>query len=98
MSSDQSEVRIAVTGTGGGGIGRQVIRALRLGSLKYHIVALNWDAYSTGFPEADESYVVPPASSPSYSEKLLQVCKKTSSKFVVAIVTFFWLYLVFNRL
>jgi carbamoyl-phosphate synthase large subunit len=68
-----------VTGTGGAGVGRQLIRALRLGKLKYYLTALNWDAYSTGFSEADESYVVPPASSSDYTDQMLRICERSSS-------------------
>lgn len=65
-----------VTGVGGGGHGEQILKALRLAATGYRVVAGDMSPHSKGLLEADEAYILPPASDPAYTRTLLKVCQR----------------------
>lgn len=75
-----SKVPVMVTGVGGGGVGEQILKALRMSSLDYFIVGGDMNKNSKGFTLVDKPYILPPASSDHYIETLLAICKKHGIK------------------
>ncbi|MEO7728979.1 MAG: ATP-grasp domain-containing protein [Burkholderiales bacterium] len=73
-------VPVMVTGVGGGGHGEQIVKALRLGKLRYRIIGTDIDRYCSGFSEVDISCQVPRASAPGYMETILALCKQHGVK------------------
>jgi carbamoyl-phosphate synthase large subunit len=69
-------VRVMVTGVGGGGIGEQLIKALRLASTPYWIVGGDITPRSKGLMEVDEPFLLPPANDQSYPTMLLEACER----------------------
>ena len=75
-------MKVLVTGVGGGGHGEQILKALRLSTLNYTIVGADMSAISKGLVNVDIPYLLPPASDPSYTDKLIALCKKHDVKAV----------------
>lgn len=75
-------MNVLVTGVGGGGHGEQILKALRLSSLGYTIIGADMSPISKGLVNVDIPYLLPPASSASYTDKLLQICSKHNVKAV----------------
>lgn len=69
------KITALVTGVGGGGHGHEILKALRLTD-HYHIIGVDMSDHSLGLLEADESYVVPPATDTNYLPTLLDLCQK----------------------
>lgn len=69
-------IRVLVTGVGGGGHGEQIVKALRLGRLRYEIIGTDIDSRSSGFAIVDHAYVVPRADDPRYMDEVLALCRK----------------------
>jgi len=69
-------ISVLVTGVGGGGHGEQIIKALRLGKIKYEIVGTDITPYSSGLKVVDYPYIVPPANDDYYINAILKLCKK----------------------
>jgi carbamoyl-phosphate synthase large subunit len=69
------EVRVMVTGVGGGSHGEQILKALRLAETGYHVVGSDLSPYSSGLAKVDEPCLMPPASDPEYVDTLLRVCR-----------------------
>src|SRR5262245_57199471 len=69
-------INVMVTGVGGGGVGEQLIKALRCSTLNYQIIGADITPVSKGLKEADHSVVVPPASHPEYIEAILNTAKQ----------------------
>ncbi|MCJ2166241.1 MULTISPECIES: ATP-grasp domain-containing protein [unclassified Pseudodesulfovibrio] len=67
---------VLVTGTGGGGLGEQLVKALRLADVKYHLVATDVTEQSAGISRGDAWEILPPASAPGYFDALMSVCVK----------------------
>nr|WP_294995038.1 ATP-grasp domain-containing protein [uncultured Sediminibacterium sp.] len=76
-------IKVIVTGAGGGGIGEQIIKALRNGKNKYFIIATDTTINSCARSLGDEFVLIPPASSGNYVEFLVSLCKKASCKIVI---------------
>lgn len=66
---------VLVTAVGGGGVGEQTLKALRLAG-GYRIVGSDVRAECAQFGLVDEAVIVPAATSPDYLEALLAVCTK----------------------
>ena len=73
-------VTVMVTGVGGGGHGEQIVKALRLGKLRYRIVGTDIDRYCGGFAAVDIACQVPRAADSSYIETILDLCKRHGVK------------------
>jgi carbamoyl-phosphate synthase large subunit len=76
------EMNVLVTGVGGGGHGEQILKALRLSTIKYRIIGTDMSPISKGLVNVDIPYLLPPANDPSYTDKLLELCKKHDVKAV----------------
>jgi carbamoyl-phosphate synthase large subunit len=69
-------LNLLVTGIGGGGVGEQLIKALRLSEHKYTLIGADITPISKGFREVDIACLVPRANDPAYVSSLLEICKK----------------------
>lgn len=72
----QAEIRVLVTGVGGGGNGEQLVKALRMAERKYRIFGADITPLSKGLFLADERIILPPAPAPEYLDVLLRVCRE----------------------
>jgi carbamoyl-phosphate synthase large subunit len=70
-----SPITVMVTGVGGGGLGEQIVKALRLAAGPYEIVGGDMDPHSKGLTEVEHPVVLPPASDPGYLDAVLGVCR-----------------------
>jgi carbamoyl-phosphate synthase large subunit len=73
---------VIVTGTGGGGVGEQIVKALRLGETKYEIVATDVTDLSAGRAMGDQFHLLPRAGALGYVEALLALAEKTDARAV----------------
>lgn len=69
------EVKVLLTGVGGGGNGEQMLKALRLARTKYYIVGTDISPLSSGLYQVDEGYVVPKAYADNYISTILALCR-----------------------
>lgn len=67
---------VLVTAVGGGGVGEQLVKALRLAERGYRIVGADMDSASLGLQEVDVPVLLPPAAAPEYVETLLSLCAR----------------------
>ena len=74
--SDREPVRALVTGVGGGALGEQVLKALRLADTTYDIVGTDITPYSSGLAQVDHRLLLPPATDPGYVDARLGVCQE----------------------
>lgn len=72
----KKKISVLLTGVGGGGVGEQILKALKLASTPYRIIAVDALPASIGFYKADAHYSVPVASEKNYLNKILDICKK----------------------
>jgi len=77
-----NKISVIVTGTSGGGVGEQIMKALRLSSLNIEIIATDVKAESKGLVKADKGYVVPYANNENYIATILSLCEKYNVKVV----------------
>lgn len=82
--SRPGKVSVVVTGVGGGGIGEQILKALRLADTSYEIIGTDAVPLSKGFDAVDHCYVVPPATDARYLDALLAVCARHGAKALFA--------------
>jgi carbamoyl-phosphate synthase large subunit len=76
-------IKVLVTGAGGGGIGEQVIKCLKLSELKYHIIATDVTTISRATTEADEFVLVPLAADANYIPFIIDTCIQKKIQVVV---------------
>ena len=70
-------IKILVTGIGGGGVGEQIIKCLKMSQRNYRIFGGDMNRYSKGFMSVEKGFVLPPAKqSDNYIEAILHVCNK----------------------
>ena len=77
------KIPILVTGVSGGGVGRQCIKALKLGQKQYRIIGTDISSLSLGLYSVDQAYLVPKVSDSGYVQALLDICKKEKAKIVI---------------
>jgi len=65
---------VCVTGVGGGGLGEQLVKALRLAGTDYRLVVTDTTPNSAGLSRGDAYEIVPLASDPGYLDAILAVC------------------------
>jgi carbamoyl-phosphate synthase large subunit len=65
---------VLVTAVGGGGIGCELVKALRQSSVGYRLVVADMDAEAFGLDLGDDALVVPPARSAEYLPALVEAC------------------------
>lgn len=73
-------INVMVTGVGGGGVGEQTLKCLKLSKLKYRIFGCDMNRTSKGLREVDKAYIVPRASDKNYIDCILELCKKNEIK------------------
>ena len=76
MTARQTPIPVMVTGVGGGGHGRQIVKALRLAETPYEIVGTDMSECSSGLYAVDRPYLLPPAGHHEYLPALLAACRK----------------------
>ncbi|MDN5096028.1 ATP-grasp domain-containing protein [Aliarcobacter butzleri] len=69
-------ISVLVTGASGGGVGEQIIKALKLSSLNLEIITTNVNKNSKGLLDGDIGYIVPYASDDKYISTILELCSK----------------------
>lgn len=69
-------IPVLVTGVGGGGVGEQILKALRLAELDYEVVGTDVRALSSGLTVVEHPYVAPPASAPEYVPAIRALCER----------------------
>jgi len=67
---------VLVTAVGGGGVGEQLVKALRLAEQPYRIVGADAEPRSLGLQEVDLPVILPYASAPEYIDTVLSVCRR----------------------
>lgn len=73
---NREEIRVLVTGVGGGGNGEQLVKALRMAKTAYRIFGADITPLSKGLFLTDERIILPPAGAPEYLDELLRVCRQ----------------------
>jgi len=68
-------IKVMLTGIGGGGHGEQILKALRLGKLRYWIVGTDATAACANRDQVDEFLTVPPARDPFYLGKIVAIAR-----------------------
>jgi carbamoyl-phosphate synthase large subunit len=82
--SDHGAVTVIVTGVGGGGIGEQIIKALRLAEIRYQIIGTDISSLSRGLAVVDHPYVVPPAMDARYLSAIRSIAARHGARAVFA--------------
>ncbi|HSS20782.1 MAG TPA: ATP-grasp domain-containing protein [Pyrinomonadaceae bacterium] len=67
--------RVLITGIGGN-VGQGVLKALRAGSKKFHIVGIDMEPLSAGFSLVDSYYQTPRTSDPAFPGALRRITRK----------------------
>lgn len=76
-------LRVLVTGVGGGGLGEQLLKALRLADTPYRLLAADVTRESVGLTLADETCLLPPARDPGYLDALVDVVERLGPRVVI---------------
>jgi carbamoyl-phosphate synthase large subunit len=77
-------INVLVTGVGGGGFGRQILKALKMASIPYTIIGTDISPLSIGLYEVDKSYIVPQANAANYIPSVLDICCKENIDVLIA--------------
>jgi len=78
--SAKKDISVLISGIGGGSHGEQILKALRLSDIRYHIIGCDIDSNTKGKAEVDSFYLVPRADDPAFINKTLDICKKHDVK------------------
>lgn len=73
-------INVMVTGIGGGGVGEQTLKCLKLSKLEYNIIGCDMNRISKGFCEVDKAYIVPKATDKNYIDCILRLCRENDIK------------------
>ncbi len=76
--TDMSRINVMITGIGGGGVGEQILKCLKMSSLEYDIIGCDMNRNSMGLSKVDKAYLVPAATSPQYVDDILHICKENN--------------------
>lgn len=60
----------------GGGVGQEILKALRMSHLELFVVGVDIDRFSAGFALCDRAYCVPPAKDAGYQKAILEICSE----------------------
>lgn len=71
---------ILITGIGGGGVGRQIIKALKMSELTLNLFGSDTTTQSYGKEDVDEFLILPQASDEKYISDLLDKCDENNIK------------------
>ena len=69
------KINVLVTGVGGGGVGEQILKCLRIANLECRIIGCDMNRASRGLKEVDKAYIVPSASASNYLDCIMTICK-----------------------
>jgi carbamoyl-phosphate synthase large subunit len=83
MTASAENLRVLVTGAGGGGT-IEIIKSLRVRG--YRVIAIDASKYSAGFKFADVSYIVPDATSKDFAAAVSQIIRAETPDFVIPLV------------
>jgi carbamoyl-phosphate synthase large subunit len=75
-------ITVIVTAVGGGGVGEQIVKALRLASTPYRIIGTDMSPYSKGFGNVDQAELVPAAKNPDFIPFLIGLCERYQARAV----------------
>lgn len=79
-----AKINVLITGAGGGGsLGREIMKALLHSKNNYNIFVTNSSVLSLALFETKNSFVIPNASSPEYTKKLISICKTNKIDVVI---------------
>lgn len=76
-------ISVLVTGVGGGTIGEQVCKALRMGRHRYEIITTNVRSAPLAVFKAEHHAVLPPVSDDNYFEAMLALVNKYKVQFLI---------------
>ncbi len=72
-----------ITSVGGGGIGMEAMKALRLSRRNYFILGTDMSTESYGLFKSDKSAIVPPAKSSLFIPEIKKICTKEKIKAII---------------
>ena len=79
-----NKINVLVTGAGGAGsLGREIMKSLLYSKNNYNIFVTNSSVLSLALFETKNSFVIPNASSPEYTKKLISICKTNKIDVVI---------------
>ena len=71
------KISVLITGVGGAGtLGRELMKSLKLSLNNYKIIVTNSSSLSVGLYDDDKSYLISKATTKSYINDILNICKK----------------------
>jgi len=68
------KISVLIAGVGGGSVGLEILKALRLSKLPYEIIGCDMMKHNIGFVKADKHYILPPANKDNYLSALKDIC------------------------
>jgi carbamoyl-phosphate synthase large subunit len=74
------KISILVTGVSGGGVGEQIVKALRLSNLNLNIITTDIKKMSKGMLDGDISYTLPRATDSKYIFTVIDLCERYNVK------------------
>ncbi|MBT1700914.1 ATP-grasp domain-containing protein [Fulvivirgaceae bacterium PWU4] len=77
------QINVLVTGIGGGGVGEQVLKALKLSGNAYTVIGTDATGLCNNKFKVDHFYQVPGSAQPNYIETLLQICEKHNVRAII---------------
>lgn len=78
--TEKKQLRVLISGVGGGSHGLEILKALRASKLDCVIYAADMDKKSFGFFLSDGNYVLPPATDSRYIPLILKICAEEKIK------------------
>lgn len=83
MLLKNTEVCVLITGVGSGSLGRELIKSFKMAVHPYKLIATDISQKSIGLFETPYRYLVPPASSEDYINKILKISEKENVHAIV---------------
>lgn len=71
----REKITVMVTGLAGGGLGEQILKALRLAGDRYTVVGGDMNPEAKGLAEVEHPLTLPPASAGNYLETVARACR-----------------------
>lgn len=76
------KTNVLITGIGGGGVGEQILKCLKMSSLDLNIIGCDMNRSSQGLKIVDKGYIIPAANDDNYIETILKICKNHDVKMI----------------
>lgn len=77
------KVNVLITGVGGN-LGQFIFKALQHSNYEYKVVGCDYSCNALGLFQTDIGYVVPPANSANYIEKIMEICLNEEIHIIMA--------------